>query len=63
MKSRVDPDTWVRKDPNYDGCSCISGHVNYFLIIETDLESIMEELKTKFDIRINDLKPIPCTCL
>ena len=47
----------MKKDPNYNGFSFISTHVDYFLIIGTDPEPIVEVFKLKFDIRHDELNP------
>ena len=55
--TRADPGTHTKKDPNYEGFSCASTHVDDFLIIGTDLESIIEKFKEKFDIVHEEVNP------
>ena len=55
IPAQADPDKWIKKDPNYDGCSRASTHVDDFLIIVTDPEPIMEGVKNKFDTRHEDV--------
>ena len=40
-----------QKDLNHDGCSCVSTHVDDFLIIGAEPELIMEGFKNKFDVK------------
>ena len=48
VPSRADPDTWMKNYPNCDGLSFITTHVNYFLIIGIDPETIIEVLRSEF---------------
>ena len=36
IPTRADLDTWIKKDPNYDGCSCTSTHVDDFFVVDTE---------------------------
>ena len=51
MLSIADLDIRTRKYLPYHSHSCMSAHINNFLMIRTDPESTMEEFKTKFYIR------------
>ena len=57
VPSRADPETWIKKDDNYDGYSFMSAHVDDFLIIGTDPEPVMNAFKDEFDIRNDELNP------
>ena len=57
IPTREDPDTWIKKNPNHDGCHRASTHVDDFLIIGTDLEPIMEGFKNNFEMRHEEVNP------
>ena len=58
--TRADPDIWTKKDSNCEGHTCMSTHMDNFLMIVTNPEPIMESFKKKFGIRHEEINPTSC---
>ena len=57
VSTRADLDIWIKKDSNYNRYCYISTHINNFLIIGTDQESVMKAFKDKFEIGNDKINP------